>query len=105
MKIQSQLAVTTQDVAKILEAGLAQKYTLEVKKNPLLRFEYIQVRKSAFVGAWVRVKKDNSITIDGAVPSPLARGLLGGLLLMLVTQVRTREITNDISILLQEHLR
>jgi len=30
-------------------------YKIELKKNPIAGFEYIQVTKSAYVGIWIRV--------------------------------------------------
>ncbi len=30
-------------------------YKIELKKNPVAKFEYIQVYKSAYVGTWIRV--------------------------------------------------
>ena len=31
------------------------EYTTEIKKNPLLGFQYLEVKKSGTVGVWVRV--------------------------------------------------
>lgn len=70
-----------------MKAALTQKfpaYEVELKKNPLARFEYIQVRKSPFVGVWIRIfPKKNRVTLIKTIPSTWARAFLGGLLTML----------------------
>lgn len=104
MQFISSLTVTPAEVAKLLEAGMPQ-YKIKLRKNPLLRFEYVQVEKSAFVGAWVRVMKDNKITVTGTQPNDLVRGLLGGLLLIAFTWSGMKKIEKEVGEFLQEKLK
>jgi hypothetical protein len=67
------------------------RYEVEIKNNPLLGFEYIEVRKSAYAGAWIRVKNEK-VTLNGCVPSAAARVFLGGLLLLLATMRSRKEV-------------
>ena len=69
-----------------MKAALAEElpqYEVELKKNPLLGFEYVQVKKSGFVGVWVRVfDKKNEVRLINGMPAWWARALLGGLLVI-----------------------
>ncbi|MBN1648229.1 MAG: hypothetical protein JW874_09365 [Spirochaetales bacterium] len=53
-------------------------YEVSTMKNPLARFDYIEIKKSATVGVWVRIfpKKDHVLLIK-CMPSALARSILG----------------------------
>lgn len=56
-------------------------YKIQLKKNPVARFEYIQVYKSAYVGLWIRIFPDKKrLMIIKTIPSTMARALLGGLI-------------------------
>ena len=50
MKIFVNKITTPQEAAAILQEAFP-AYKIEVKKNPILRFEYVQVAKTSFVGA------------------------------------------------------
>jgi hypothetical protein len=104
MKIKVNQTTSPQELLSILKDGLPQ-YKMELKKNPLFRFEYIQVEKSSFYGAWVRIQKNNDITIQGAIPSVLVRALLGGLLTLLILHSGTKKLENEVAAVLQERLR
>jgi hypothetical protein len=60
-------------------------YKIELKKNPVARFQYIQVRKSAYVGLWIRIFPDkNRLMLIKTIPSTMARAFLGGLIAILI---------------------
>lgn len=67
-------------------------YQVEIKQNPLLGFDYVEVRKSAYAGVWIRLKNDK-ITWNGVVPSAAARVFLGGLILLLATYKSRKEVS------------
>jgi hypothetical protein len=81
---------TIHAVADALRRELPQ-YQVEMKRNPLLGFDYVEVRKSAYAGAWIRLKNDK-LTAQGVVPSTAARVFLGGLLLLLITYSSRKEV-------------
>jgi hypothetical protein len=81
---------TIHAVADALRRELPQ-YQVEMKRNPLMGFDYVEVRKSAYAGAWVRLKNDK-LTAQGVVPSTAARVFLGGLLLLLITYSSRKEV-------------
>ncbi len=86
---------------KLLEAYLP--YTVTLKKNPIGRWQYIEVKKNAWVGVWIRYKeKSNSLRIYSVVPSMLARVLLGGLLMVTINYFATRNLIKDVSDKLKE---
>ncbi|MFN8285571.1 MAG: hypothetical protein U0V74_02405 [Chitinophagales bacterium] len=103
MKVQSKLNVSYTDILALLQAQFPQ-YQIELLKNPLFRFEYIQVRKSAMHGAWIRVKDGTNITVDGAIPSTLLRGLAGGLLLYAIAWSGMKKMEKEMGNFLQEKL-
>lgn len=103
MKVKVNQTTSSQELLSILKDGLPQ-YKIELKKNPLFRFEYIEVAKSSFYGAWIRIQKNNEITIQGAIPSVLVRALLGGLLMILILRSGTKKLENEIAAVLQERL-
>lgn len=94
MKIPLYRETTIQELATYLTKELPQ-YVVEVKKNPLFRFEFVEVRKSGFVGAWITIKKDG-IRVDGCIPSTMARAFLGGLLVLLITMSGRRQVVKAV---------
>jgi hypothetical protein len=78
------------------------EYTTEIKKNPLLGFQYLEVKKSGTVGVWVRVfEKKGRVQLMNAIPSFWARLLFGGLLLIAFTygaQTKVRKATGAVFI-------
>ena len=75
----------------------------EVKIRTSLVGKYVQVRKSAFIGVWVRIKKSkNAIRIEGCVPSDIARGLFFGLIVYAFIASSLSRIENEIFSFLQE---
>lgn len=88
----------------VLNALLSKKFTdynVKIRSNPVVGFKYIQVKKSAFVGVWIRIQNDH-ISVNGAVPSDLARGLLGALFLIIFISV-TKRIEKEVGTYLEEY--
>ncbi len=55
-------------------------YKVKLLKNPVARFQYIQVEKSPFVGIWIRVfENKGTVQLINTMPSTLARVPLLGL--------------------------
>lgn len=79
------------------------EWQVTVKKNPLLRFEYVAVRKSALIGVWIRIfeKKGFALLIK-AIPAAWVRALLGGLLLYAFTAGAQGKVLNEVSRILSE---
>ncbi len=72
-------------------------YKIELLKNPITRFEYIQVRKSALIGVWIRIfEKKEIIKLMGCVPSPMARIIFSGLLPLLFLFPSQKKVKLDI---------
>jgi hypothetical protein len=62
-------------------------YKIKLLKNPVAKFQYIQVEKSALVGIWIRVMgKKNIVKLINTMPSTLARVPLFGLVFTLILQ-------------------
>ena len=62
-------------------------YKIKLLKNPVAKFQYIQVEKSALVGIWIRVmEKKSIIKLINTMPSTLARIPLLGLVFTLILQ-------------------
>jgi hypothetical protein len=73
-------------------------YVIELKKNPIARFEYLQVRKSAYVGVWIRILPGkNKVVLIKTIPSTMARALLGGLIAMLIASAAQQKLVNEIA--------
>ncbi|MEO5948462.1 MAG: hypothetical protein ABIP79_16715 [Chitinophagaceae bacterium] len=78
-------------------------YKIELKKNPIARFEYIQVYKSAYVGTWVRVfEKKNKVMLIKTIPSTMARALLGGLIAALIASSAQNKLRNEVAQVLKD---
>lgn len=69
-----------------LQATLKEKfpqYQVTKKKNPITKWEYVEVRKSAGVGVWVRIfPNKNEFWLIKCIPSTAMRALFGGLLFL-----------------------
>lgn len=82
MKLELNEKMTIEAMEKVLSEKLL--YKIKIKKNPILRFEYIVIQKNAFVGTWVRIfEKKNRVQLYKAIPSDIARALFGGLIVLL----------------------
>jgi hypothetical protein len=73
-------------------------YSIELKKNPVARFEYLQVYKSAYVGVWIRIYPDKKkVMLIKTIPSTMARALLGGLIAMLIASGAQRKLVEEVA--------
>lgn len=84
-----------------LESTIAAKcpeYKVIIRKNPLLRFRYVQVKKSASVGLWIRIhEKTQKVQFIKAIPSDIVRGLMGGLLLYLFVNGAMNKVRDKVA--------
>ena len=72
-------------------------------RNSLAAGEYVQVRKSAFIGVWVRIKKkSNTLVVVSCVPSDWARALFFGLILYLFISSSLNQMQQEVYSFLQE---
>ena len=96
MKLKLHPEMTFDSMVQTLQNELPQ-YQTSLLKNPLLGFQYIEVKKSGFVGVWIRsFEKKGNITLMKAIPSALARGFLGGLLLILIVNGAQGRVRKDV---------
>lgn len=73
-------------------------YTIVLKKNPVAGFEYIQVRKSTYVGLWIRIfPKKNRLMLIKTIPSTLARALFGGLIAILMASAAQGRLRDEVA--------
>jgi ABC-type phosphate/phosphonate transport system permease subunit len=73
------------------------QYKIELKKNPILGFRYIQVYKSAFVGTWIRVfEKNNKVQLINTIPSTFARAFFGGLIAILFAMSAQNKLRKEV---------
>ena len=88
-------------MTKVLKEAFPQ-YKVTLEKNPLAKWQYVQVKKSGTVGVWIRTypKKKTALLIK-AIPSSLVRALYGGLILILFVmkaQGKVQKEVNDVLI-------
>ena len=78
-------------------------YIIELKKNPIARFEYIQIRKSAYVGLWIRIfPNKNKVMLIKTIPSTMARALLGGIIAMLIASGAQAKLRDEVADVLKK---
>jgi hypothetical protein len=78
-------------------------YTIQLKKNPVARFEYIQVRKSAYVGLWIRIFPDkNKVMLIKTIPSTMARAFLGGIIAAIIASGGQRKLEVEVAEVLKK---
>lgn len=81
-------------------------YKIQLKKNPVMKFEYIQVYKSAYVGTWIRVfEKKNRVMLINTIPSTIARALFGGLIAILIANKAQTKLRKEVGQVLQDAFR
>jgi len=96
MNLQLNEKMTFPEMERVLSEKLT--YEVKIKKNPLLRFEYIVVKKSAFVGAWIRIfEKKDRVQLIKAIPSDIARAFFGGLIVILFLSSAQRKVLDEIA--------
>ena len=76
-------------------------YKIKLLKNPVARFQYIQVEKSAFVGIWIRVfESKDTVQLINTMPSTIARipllGLIVTLLLFAFTSPAQTKVRDEV---------
>ena len=77
MKLELNPQMSFENMTNLLTEKFPQ-YEIKLLKNPVAKFQYIQVKKSAFSGVWIRrYEKKGSVQLINAVPSALARGFTG----------------------------
>ena len=102
MNLQLNNSITFQSMMKVLAEKLP-IYKFELKKNPIARFEYIQVRKSAYVGVWIRIFPDkNKVMLIKTIPSTLARAFLGGLIAVIIASSAQERLRTEVAEVLKK---
>lgn len=102
MNLQLNDSINFQAMLKVLTEKFP-AYTIELKKNPIARFEYIQVRKSAYVGLWIRLFPDKKkVMLVKTIPSTIARALLGGLIAMLIASGAQTKLRDEMAEVLKK---
>ena len=71
------------------------QYTVTLKRNKLLRISYIEVRKTALVGSWIRLK-NNEVSLVGAIPNVFVRAFLGGLILIAFISGKLKRLQEEV---------
>ena len=73
MKLEYTTDMTFEAMKDALTTALPQ-YEVKILKNPLAKFEYIEVKKSGTVGVWIRgFDKKGRVQLTNAIPSTMAR--------------------------------
>ena len=102
MKIKHTPEMTFEGMAQVIKTELPQ-YTTTLKKNPLMRFQYIEVKKSGTVGVWIRVfDKKGKVQLMNAMPSTAARAFLGGVLILMFVWGAQSKVRKETGALLIE---
>ena len=102
MNLQLNDSMNFQAMLKVLTEKFP-AYIIELKKNPIARFEYIQVRKSAYVGLWIRIFPDKKrVMLVKTIPSTMARALLGGLIAMLIASGAQAKLRDEVAEVLKK---
>ena len=97
MKLELNDSINFPTMMKVLTEKFP-NYRIELKKNPIARFEYIQVRKTAYVGLWIRIIPNKKrVSLIKAVPSTMARALLGVLIAMLIGYAAQGKLMNEVT--------
>ena len=103
MKLEYKKEMTFDSMTALLNKS-CNDLKVELRKNPVARFQYIEVRKSSFAGIWIRVFEDKGIVqLINTIPSTIARTpLFGPIITMLLfslnkeAQTKIREEVGEI---------
>ncbi len=102
MNLQLNDAITFETMTRVLTEKFP-AYKIELKKNPIARFEYVQVRKSAYVGVWIRTfPKKNRVMLIKTIPSIWARALFGGLIAILLASSAQGKLRKEVAEVLKK---
>jgi hypothetical protein len=105
MNLELNDAMTFPAMLKVLKEKLP-NYTIILRKNPVLGFEYIQVRKSAYVGVWIRIfPKKNQVRLIKTIPSAMARAMFGGVFAILIASPAQEKVRDQIAAVLKAEFR
>jgi len=73
------------------------QYTVRLMKNPVFKWDYIEVKKNGWIGVWVRVFEDKGkIELYKCIPSAFARAMFGGLIVLLFLASAQKKVQIDI---------
>ena len=104
MELTATKPTTIEQIFNTVQSNFPQ-YKVQLKKNPVMKFQYVQVRKSAYVGNWIRFnEKTNKVQFINAIPSTLARAFFGGLIAILIALPAQRKLGKEISAKLEPSL-
>ena len=106
MDLELKPGITFEGMNELLNRECAE-YKIKLLKNPVAKFQYIQVEKSAFVGIWIRImEKKNIVKLINTMPSTLARipflGLIVTLLLFAFTNPAQTKVGNEVAEILKK---
>ncbi len=102
MNLQLNDSINFQSMMNVLTEKFP-NYKIVLKKNPVARFEYIQVGKSAYVGIWIRIfPAKNRLMLIKTIPSTMARAFLGGLIAMLIASGSQRKLETEVADVLKK---
>jgi hypothetical protein len=97
MNLQLNETMTFPAMEKALQERLP-NYKIELKKNKVLGFEYLQVYKSAYVGIWIRIfPKTNKVQLIKTIPNTMARALFGGLIAILIASSAQGKLRDEVA--------
>lgn len=101
MNLELKESMNFQSMLAVLKEKFPQ-YPIELKKNPVARFEYIQVYKSAYVGVWIRIfPSKNRVMLIKTIPSTMARALFGGLIAFLIAAPAQKKLRDEVAAVLK----
>ena len=102
MNLELNNSINFQSMMKVLTEKFP-NYKIVLKKNPIARFEYIQVAKSAYVGIWIRIfPAKNRVMLIKTIPSTMARALLGVLIAMLIASGAQGKLRDEVADVLKK---
>ncbi len=101
MKLQLVDGLTFPAMHQVLSQALPQ-YKTRLLKNPVFKWDYIEVKRNAFVGVWVRIYEDKgTIDLINCIPAAWARALFGGLIVMLFLMSSQKKLQAEIQAVLE----
>ena len=106
MDLELKPEMTFEGIHELLTEELP-RYKVKLLKNPVARFQYIQVERSSFVGIWIRImEKKGIVKLINTMPSTFARapilGLLVTLLLFAFTGPAQTKVNNEVGEILMK---
>lgn len=97
MKLRLNPSITFENLQTTLQERLPH-CKVELKKNPIAGFRYIQVYKSAYVGVWIRIfESKEEVALIKTIPSTIARVLAGGVLAWLIASSAQSKLRTEVA--------